>query len=588
MAKKDKYNWSKYQLDIFDFIKHGQGNCVIQAAAGSGKTTVLIKSLDFIDKDKSVLLTAFNRDIVSVLEKKSKGFPNVTAMTLHSLGLKVLKRNYPSSVLKINEFKYASYINKNISWLSDGDVSKRGVYMSNINNYVNFGRFYMCQTEEDLSFIEERYGINTVSDEKSVAIKVMEWGKKNLDEIDYTDMIWIPNVMYLDTKGLKYDWIFSDECQDYNVAERELLLKCRKINTRMVSCGDKSQCIYAFSGSDPYSFKALQEVPNTISLPLSITYRCADKIVEYASKYTDKIEKNGQNREGRVIYGVNPLDVPDDSMVLCRTNAPLIKLYTKYLLCGRKAYIRGKDIGENLIELVKRTGKDELNLGLASDGVFVRLYEKLFDMRDDIMLKNNINKHEAMDSAQFQLKFDMIKSLEILSGDIFTSRELIAKIESIFSDKKNENGTIWLSTVHKSKGLEADNVFVLCDSLMKDKKPDKEWEITQEKNLMYVAYTRAKNTLGFLDEHGFEDVKYTYQAVFSDLKKREDKVNMVLGKKPKDFVIDSSNAYDVIKNAKPIEKTVGKSKEISFGQQSKRSNNTLYNKNLTKKYKKSW
>ena len=68
--KKKEYEPSKYQKAIYDFIKNGKGNLVVEAAAGSGKTTTLIKSLDFIDESKNILLVAFNRDIVAELKKE--------------------------------------------------------------------------------------------------------------------------------------------------------------------------------------------------------------------------------------------------------------------------------------------------------------------------------------------------------------------------------------------------------------------------------------------------------------------------------------------------------------------------------------
>ena len=62
---------------------------------------------------------------------------------------------------------------------------------------------------------------------------------ENINEIDFTDMIWLPYVLHLKPIGLLYDYILGDECQDFSTAQRELLLRCRKINTRMFFFGDK-------------------------------------------------------------------------------------------------------------------------------------------------------------------------------------------------------------------------------------------------------------------------------------------------------------------------------------------------------------
>jgi len=55
---------------------------------------------------------------------------------------------------------------------------------------------------------------------------------------------------------------------------------------------------------------------------------------------------------------------------------------------------------------------------------------------------------------------DIIKALEVLSEGLKTSKELIDKIDEIFSKDKKKEG-ISLSTIHKAKGLEADNIFIV-------------------------------------------------------------------------------------------------------------------------------
>ena len=122
MARKNNtslnYEWSKYQKDIFDYIEHGQGHLVVEAAAGSGKTSTLVKSLELIPETKKILLTAFNTDIVKELEKKTKDLKNVDTKTLHGLGLAFLKKNFPEKKLVLTPFKYDSYLQENISDLT--------------------------------------------------------------------------------------------------------------------------------------------------------------------------------------------------------------------------------------------------------------------------------------------------------------------------------------------------------------------------------------------------------------------------------------------------------------------------------------
>ena len=556
--KEENYELSNYQLAIIDFIRNGQGNLVVEASAGSGKTYTLMKCVEEIPGDKNILLSAFNRDIATVLKRKAKDMFNVNVSTLHGLGLQMLQRNFPNEDLILDEFKYKSYLNTNIKSLSSINtysLSKRDFarYMSNIEAFINFGRCYLCETVKDLEFIEDRYDIQPIADEKEVALDILAYGKKNLSQIDYTDMIWLPNVLYCKPLGMLYDWIILDEAQDLSVCQREIVLKCRKINTRMLFFGDSEQSLYSFASSDPESFKRLKELPNTTSLPLSISYRCAKNIVDFAQKIVPTIEANNDGREGEIKYDVGLDEIQDGDMVLCRNNAPLMQVYVDFIKQGKKCFIRGKDIGLNLKNMVKRTGIEVLNKSLQEDGVFVRLYDTLFDMINEIVCKYNVTYSDAVESAAISNRLDMIKALEILSDDINTSAELIAKIDGIFSDRKK--GGISLSTIHKAKGLEAENVYIACRHLMPSSRAKKDWEIRQEYNLMYVAYTRAKNILGFIDEKEFESFNKKTAETVGYLKKIENQVNYVLKKEKRKIEINNAFiANDIIRHATKIEK----------------------------------
>ena len=66
---------------------------------------------------------------------------------------------------------------------------------------------------------------------------------------------------------------------------------------------------------------------------------------------------------------------------------------------------------------------------------------------------------------------------------------IIEEIKRVFDG--NEEGEIMLSTVHKAKGLEADNVYILATNRMPHPKAT---DMREEMNICYVAITRAKKT----------------------------------------------------------------------------------------------
>ena len=55
---------SKYQRAVYIYIEKGKGNAVIDAVAGSGKSTTIVNALKLIPKNKRVLFLAFNKAIV--------------------------------------------------------------------------------------------------------------------------------------------------------------------------------------------------------------------------------------------------------------------------------------------------------------------------------------------------------------------------------------------------------------------------------------------------------------------------------------------------------------------------------------------
>ena len=67
----------------------------------------------------------------------------------------------------------------------------------------------------------------------------------------------------------------------------------------------------------------------------------------------------------------------------------------------------------------------------------------------------------------------------------------------MFSD--DVEGVVF-STVHKAKGLQSPTVYILNPELMPSAHASSDWEIQQEENIQYVAYTRAQVQLVFIRE----------------------------------------------------------------------------------------
>lgn len=539
MAKKKTVDYgftpSEYQAKFFDFIQHGVGNAVIRATAGSGKTTSAVAAMKLIPKKQKCLFIAFNKSIADELSERLKNNENVQARTAHSLGFLMLKRNIGNDI-EVDEYKYRTFLKKNINGLTNLNdanltLKQANEYIESVSMLIDYSRFNLAQSVKEINEVALKYDIPINFDECEVTLKCLEWGKEHTETIDYTDMVWLPVELSLKPLGLQYDWIFVDECQDMSLMSIQLFLKCFKRGSRFVAIGDDSQMINLFAGSSEEAFKFMCEYPNTQLFELPISYRCAKKVVELANAFVPMMKAREDAPEGIILNNCRTSVFKDGDMVLSRSKSPLLKLYVKLLRKGVNCYIKGQDIGLNLIKLLETTDINELNCDLKKDGVFVRLYDNLFNERNKLMNKRGLDYKDATLSSVIMEKYDTINALSVLAEKFKTKTELIENIKKIFQE--NSKG-VCLSTVHKAKGLEADNVYILCHSSMPSKLAHHEWEKIQERNLIYVAYTRAKKTLGFISEKEIPPSGSSQEPmeIINELNFIENQVCKILGKEP--------------------------------------------------------
>lgn len=490
---------SKYQKSVFTYIQKGRGNAVIDAVAGSGKSTTIVNALKLIPADKSVLFLAFNKSIVEELKIKIGNMPNVDIKTLHSLGAQVTMKTFKA---KLSTDKYTSWVNSGIknSLLAPKNqalalnLESMISWKSNILKLIDLGRVNLVSSAKELENLAWKHDIMLEDNEVEIAMKGISWGESEISIIDFTDMIYFPNVKKMNM--FLYDWVFIDECQDLNSAQRNLFLKCLKPNGRFVAVGDPRQAIYGFAGADVESFNLLKNLPHTVKLPLSVCYRCDKTIVELAKDIVPQIEYRDGADDGVVTHESVMADIKDGDMVLCRLSAPLVALCMKYIGSGIKAYVKGKDIGANLSNMIEKT-----NRKMIAD-VLERLREELLGIAYKVVKRQKCTLEEARNSDAYKIYEDKINAIEVLSEGLVNSDEVISRIEMIFSDD-NKNG-ICLSTIHKSKGLESDRVFIICEDRLRLKRcMSVPWMAEQENNLVYVAYTRAKHFLGFVKDFKF-------------------------------------------------------------------------------------
>ncbi|MFW6246714.1 MAG: UvrD-helicase domain-containing protein [bacterium] len=488
---------SPFQTAVYQHITETNRNCVIDAVAGSGKSTTIVNALSLIPKNKTVLFLAFNKAIVEELKVKVGSLNNVEIKTLHSLGMGSIRKYYKTFV---NASKYGKHINSGVKYgtiTPDNELEAKDLrtWRTNLIKLTDLARNYLAVSALDVEEIANKHDVQIIDNEAVRVIEIIMWGKSNVRTIDFTDMVWLPNVLKINVE--QFDYVFIDECQDLNTAQRELFLQTIKPETgRFIAVGDPRQAIYGFTGADVESFNKLKNLPNTDLLPLSVCYRCDSEIIDLAKAIVPQIQAHENAATGTIDNNASIQDILDNDMVLCRVTAPLVALCMNFIANSTKAYVKGRDIGLNLINMLEKT--DRVMLTEAIDVI----YSELGTMCNKIAKRQGVSIDEAKEDAQYQSFRDRIKAIENLSYGLTTVNEAVNRIELIFKD--TDKTGICLSTIHKAKGLEADRVFIL--------RPDKlylkhcmkvDWMAEQERNLVYVAYTRAKHYLGFITD--FQD-----------------------------------------------------------------------------------
>jgi superfamily I DNA/RNA helicase len=227
-------------------------------------------------------------------------------------------------------------------------------------------------------------------------------------------------------------------------------------------------------------------------LTLTTTWRCPKSHVVNVNKYVADIKAADIAEEG-IIEHSEADDLTAQAkigdMVISRVNANLCAAAFRLIRNGTPCRILGRDYGANLISLVKK---------LDTDDKIKTLVETLKTWRGEEEAR--INKAYTFPDKQLQLLAEKYQSLVYLTGGLDTVTKLVDRIDSLFSSKLTADKSVTLSTVHKAKGLESDNVFILGREKMPHPMAKKPWEKQQELNLIYVAETRSKHRLILVSE----------------------------------------------------------------------------------------
>jgi superfamily I DNA/RNA helicase len=476
------------QIDIIN----STGDIKINAVAGSGKTTTIIEYAAARPKSSKILYLAFNKSVkLEAIRKFSdKGLDNVKVETAHSLAYRHIVYNHNYKV-KANGYN-TNEIVELLKLRSTGEKHTEYVVANHIKKFIA----YFCNS--DKKKVQELNYLDVVSDKKAAAFVKTYYeyienqtrnllGKMNKGEIEIIHDFYLKKFQLSEPK-LDYDYILFDEGQDASPAMLDVFFRQEAVK---VVVGDTHQQIYswrfAVNSLEKAGFKTYQ---------LSTSFRFSQEIANLAIEVL-KYKKHFNQQHKAVINGKGNFRDLKTKAILARTNLGLLLKAIKYVT--EKKNVKNIYFEGNINSY---TYADE---GTSLYDV-LNLYNGKSHLIKDSLLKAMKNMGELKDYIEKteDVQLGMMVSIVSEYGNRIPGIINIIKKKHLDNDDRGKAEMIF-STVHRCKGMEYDEVHLVNDFMTETKLEkltiDKSAGITnqtrlnEEINLLYVAITRAKNSV---------------------------------------------------------------------------------------------
>ncbi|MDO4770630.1 ATP-dependent helicase [Porphyromonas sp.] len=627
-------------------VLYNEGNSLILAGAGSGKTRVLTTKIAYLLTQgyvpSQILALTFTNKAAGEMRERigsmiGDDFARYLWMgTFHSIFARLLRRYAPLLGYSDNYTIYDSADSKALikmilkEMALDEKFYEPKRIISLISNVKNEGVMpdRVAQDQQAMNY----FTIKKISRFPEVySAYVSRCHRANA--MDFDDLLLnmyrllsqheiVRNEMHE-----RFKYILVDEYQDTNRVQDKIVKLLKGEGTRVCVVGDDAQSIYSFRGAvidNILNFK--RNFPDAVLLKLTKNYRSTGTIVNLAGKL---IEKNSKripkvveavaeegNRVGLISSFTAQVEAqtiaakifaliknkgvsPEDIAVLYRTNAQsrliednLRMFGVPYRIYGGLSFFDRKEVKDVLayLRLVVNPNDDEAfrrvhntptrGIGattFAAVSALALKYDKscMQVASDPLLLQESLKsaaiKHlsafvsliETMRSRKDELSADAYLKYVIHTSGIPTmysdgSVEAEGKLENIdellnalseymrsksdegddtptiedfvremalFTDRDavedDDSPKVTLMTMHASKGLEFPHVYIvgLEEGLIPSGRSDSEASIEEERRLLYVAITRAKEacTLSFARErmiHGQTNISSPSRFIF--------------------------------------------------------------------------
>ena len=484
------------QEDIWDAINTREVNIVVNALAGTGKSTTCRESMFRVladDPSARIRYTCFNKSIAT--EFGAKCPPGVDVGTMHSFALRGIQAAFSPTIDKNKTYGILDQI-------PGGDKLARPL-RRNVAKIVSLAKNHAITDPKDFTAWDEiddlidYYDVQVFPNERdraiAVTIDVLDRSARQTSVVDFDDMLLFP--LLHEIRFPACDILFVDEAQDMNPVQHRLAARLNPDGITVV-IGDPRQAIYGFRGSDSESMGKMTEQLDALVLPLTMTFRCPQSHVRYAREIVAEYEAHPSNPEGTLTHGGSIGDLqsaqPGD-LVLCRANAPLVKECLALIARGVRANMRGRAIGDSLEAVVLKADRNQSNT--IAD----------FTGRLEAYSRKEVARLDAKEGSEDLIEqlTDRCAAVEAIASSCGSPAEIVGAIRTLFSDD-DPAGYVTFSSVHRAKGSEARRVWLIDKPYAPPGrgKPTNPWELVQRSNLSYVARTRSLDTLNVIPYAG--------------------------------------------------------------------------------------
>ena len=382
-------NLDKNQLEAV----HNVGNTLLIAGAGSGKTTTILKRIEYLIESNvfkldEILVISFTNKSVDDLKKRCKYQVNIK--TFHKLAMEILEE-YNINYKLVSEDYLFFLTNEFFTTLTDTSLTQEILKYFGYYNYQEFLKTYtykefiklICNliklykannlTKED---IKKLFKIdNFISKYMYIIFCKYNQELKSFNGFDFDDLIL--EATKIISKKSKYKHIIIDEFQDTSLIRFNLINKIRVINNATLFCvGDDYQSIYHFSGSDINLFLKFKEyIKDAKIMKLKYTYRNSQELINASTSF---VMKNNKQLKKELISNKH-IDKPIKFIYYINPYKAFKKLYNKLnnsnlLVLGRNNFDIKKFSKEDIPEFMSVHSSK----GLEADNVI------LINMVDDI------------------------------------------------------------------------------------------------------------------------------------------------------------------------------------------------------------